>query len=150
MNIRPGTVSDLEQIKACAEAAYEGYIDRIGKKPAPMVADFLSAIHAGHLWTLADQSGPKGFVVFYPRGDHMHLENLVVHPSMQGQGLGRKLIAFVEEAARSQNLNAVELYTNAKMVENLTYYPHLGYEQKGRRTEDGFDRVFFRKSLFPQ
>jgi hypothetical protein len=33
------------------------------------------------------------------------------------------------------------------MVENLAYYPRLGYVEYDRRREDGFDRVYFRKRL---
>jgi hypothetical protein len=33
------------------------------------------------------------------------------------------------------------------MTENLSLYAALGYEETGRATEDGFDRVYFRKSL---
>jgi hypothetical protein len=35
------------------------------------------------------------------------------------------------------------------MTENLLLYPSLGYHLIDRRREDGFDRVFFRKSLTP-
>ena len=41
----------------------------------------------------------------------------------------------------------IELYTNAAMRENIEYYPRLGYKEIGRHEEDGFERVFFRKSL---
>ena len=41
----------------------------------------------------------------------------------------------------------MRLYTNARMTENLSLYPHLGYVEVERREEDGFDRVFFEKGL---
>ena len=68
-------------------------------------------------------------------------------PDRQGCGIGRALIAHVEEEARRLGLNAVELYTNEKMTENLGLYSRLGYIETGRRNEDGFNRVFFRKAL---
>ena len=37
--------------------------------------------------------------------------------------------------------------TNEKMTENLTLYPRLGYCEVARRTEDGFNRVYFQKTL---
>ncbi len=30
---------------------------------------------------------------------------------------------------------------------NRSLYPRLGYSETGRRMEDGFDRVFYRKEL---
>jgi hypothetical protein len=33
------------------------------------------------------------------------------------------------------------------MTENLSIYPRLGYVEVARRSEDGFNRVFFEKQL---
>ncbi len=138
---------DLDDIERCARAAYAKYVARIGREPAPMVADFAAQIAAGQVWVATDQAGLAGYVVAYRRGDHMHLENIAVVPDRQGSGIGRALIAHVEDEAQRQGLAAVELYTNEKMTENLAYYPHLGYRETGRGVEDGFHRAFFRKAL---
>jgi hypothetical protein len=37
--IRKALHSDLDAIRRCAEAAYSVYVERIGRRPAPMVAD---------------------------------------------------------------------------------------------------------------
>jgi len=139
--------SHLGAIERCARAAYRKYVARIGREPAPMVADFASQIAAGEVWVAVDAGGLGGYVVCYSRADHMHLENVAVSPERQGHGIGRALIAHVEEMAREQGLAAVELYTNAKMTGNLRLYPYLDYRETGRRSEDGFARVFFRKEL---
>ncbi len=89
----------------------------------------------------------RGFIVFYPRGDHLHLENVAVSVRFQGMGVGRKLIGFCEDTARAQGFERVELYTNEKMTENLDLYPRLGYRETERRREDGFNRVFFSKDI---
>ena len=62
-------------------------------------------------------------------------------------GLGGALIAHVEAMARAAGARAVELYTNAKMTENHSLYPRLGYGEAGQAIEDGFNRVFYRKKL---
>ena len=51
------------------------------------------------------------------------------------------------EIRECASLNAVHLYTNEKMAENLLIYPKLGYTEVERRTEDGFNRVYFEKTL---
>ena len=146
-SIRRATEEDLPAVEACAGAAYAVYVERIGREPAPMVADFASQIRAGQAFVLDDGGAVLGYVVFYPQGDHLHLENVAVLPAHHGWGLGGRLIGFVEEAARGRGLAAVELYTNLKMHENLRMYPRLGYVETGRRREDGFDRVYFRKEV---
>ena len=147
-HIRPAKAGDLDAVRACAEAAYVKYVERIGKEPAPMVADFASQIDQGLLFVAdIEGEGVLGYVVCFTRGNHLHLENVAVRPEAQGRGLGRTLIAFAEAQARGQGLKAIELYTNTKMTENLALYPALGYHETGRRHEQCFDRVFFRKSL---
>ena len=149
MNIRPATPEDIAGVRACAEAAYEIYVAAIGKKPAPMIADFGAAQAAGDLYVACVNEDVAGFVVFFEREDHVHLENVAVSPAYQGRGIGGKLMDLVENETLKRGLRKIELYTNVKMTGNLTLYPALGYEEIGRWSEDGFDRVFYRKTLNP-
>jgi hypothetical protein len=41
----------------------------------------------------------------------------------------------------------IRLYTHQTMVENQLLYTSIGYEETGRGTEAGYDRVFMRKQL---
>ena len=145
--IRPARASDLDAVRRCAAAAYGKYVARIGREPAPMVADFGAARANGNLYVAEDGNRVAGFIVFYPRADHVHLENVAVDPACQGRGIGRALIAFAERHARELGFDRIELYTNAKMTENLALYPRLGYREFDRRVEDGFDRVYFARDL---
>jgi ribosomal protein S18 acetylase RimI-like enzyme len=154
LNIRMADQSDLADIQRIARLAYALYVPRIGREPAPMIADFAPSIDAGQLWVAATRgavSRVMGFVVAFPRpdhrGGHWHLENVAVDPGAQGSGLGRMLIAHIETLARIAGARAVELYTNAAMTENQRLYPRLGYVETSRGTEDGFDRIFYRKAL---
>ena len=112
-----------------------------------MVADFTSLINQQKCFVLEMDSCVQGFVVFYAKGDHIHLENVAIHPNAQKMGYGLQLIHFVEDQARKQGFDRVELYTNALMTENLEIYPKIGYEQFDRKLEDGFDRIYFRKPV---
>ena len=113
-----------------------------------MVADFKAQIAAGDIYVATDDDGVlQGLIVFYPEEQHMLLENVAVLPSAAGRGIGKSLIGFCEEEARRRGFSAVHLYTNEKMTENLSIYPRLGYAEVARRTEDGFNRVFFEKPL---
>jgi len=146
--IRPALAADEPAIRACAEAAYGGYIATIGRRPAPMDADFAAQIAAGQVHVATDATGALlGYVVFYPEGRHMHLEAVAVTPAAAGKGIGRQLIGFCEGAAHRSGLGAVHLYTNRKMTANLSLYPYLGYVEVDRRSEDGFDRVYYEKSV---
>ena len=104
-DIRAAVPEDLDAIRWIARAAYAIYLARIGREPAPMVADFAASIAAGELWVAG--MPVAGFVVAYPRGDHWHLENVAVAPSAQGAGLGGALIAHVEATAPGPGGRAV-------------------------------------------
>jgi len=146
--IRQATAHDEAQIRECAEQAYARYIQIIGRKPAPMVADFATQIADGDVFVATDDRNAfQGFIVFYAEERHMLLENVAVLPRAAGRGVGKQLVNFCENAARERGFSAVQLYTNEKMTENLSIYPKLGYTEVGRHTEDGFNRVYFEKVL---
>lgn len=148
IRIRQAKASDETLVKACAEEAYEKYVAAIGQKPAPMIADFAVLISSGFAYVAVSADAEVvGFIIFMHLGDATLLENVAVRSSLAGQGIGKKLIAFCEAEAKRSGSSIVKLYTNAKMIENLSIYPHLGYRETDRRIESGFDRVFFEKTL---
>ena len=101
--IRQAEARDEAAIRDCAEQAYARYVPLIGRKPAPMVADFAAQIAAGDVYVATDDTGEfQGFIVFHAGDGHVLLENVAVLPRAAGRGVGRMLIGFCEEAARQQ------------------------------------------------
>ena len=47
VRVRQAVAADEPAVRACAEGAYARYVAAIGRKPAPMVADFAAQIAAG-------------------------------------------------------------------------------------------------------
>jgi GNAT superfamily N-acetyltransferase len=137
---------DLGGIARCVERAYIRYVERIGRRPAPMDDRYAERIASGQVHVL-DDGGVIGVLVLVGERDHLLLDNVAVAPERQGEGLGRLLIAFAEEEAARRALAELRLYTNAAMTENLALYPRLGWSETGRRTEQGFRRVSFRKTI---
>ena len=147
IRIRKATTRDLGEIERCAIAAYTKYIDRIGKKPAPMVANFATSISEGTVSVAISRQAITGYIVFFPKDQSLQIENVAVFPSFTGAGIGRLLLEHAESCARALSLPAIELYTNAAMFENISMYSYLGYSETARKEEEGFHRVYFRKSL---
>ena len=147
MRIRRASDSDTSGIRAVVDAAYARYVPRIGRTPAPMCADYERLVAAGDVWVGEDDGRVVGVLVIRRAGDVLELENVAVDPAQQGRGHGRALVEFAESHARELGLSAVELYTNEAMVENLRLYPRLGYVETGRRSGDGYRRVYFRHDL---
>lgn len=145
--IRSATMDDARAVAAYVEASYTQYIARMGKPPAPMLADYGALIASGVVWVLEVAAEVVGVLVMMPEGDCLFIENVALLPAYQGRGFGRRLIAFAEESARVAGLHCLALYTNELMTENLAYYPRLGFREVGRRSEDGYRRVYLRKDL---
>jgi ribosomal protein S18 acetylase RimI-like enzyme len=145
--IRPASADDAPAVAACVNAAYSLYLERMDRPPAPMLADYKTLIAESVVWVLPGEGRLRGVLVMMPREGDLFLENIAVYPDDQGRGLGRMLMAFVEQQARTLGLSAIELYTNAVMTENLAFYPRLGFVETGRQLEDGYHRVFMRKAL---
>lgn len=145
--IRLASENDLAFIEACARAAYSKYTERIGREPAPMIADFGLAIRNGQVEILVTDDAAIGYVISFVRDDHLFIENVAIHPDHQGKGYASTLFGFLESKTHEAGLNGIELYTNEMMTENLGLYARLGFEETDRRTESGFNRVYFRKDL---
>jgi len=143
--IRPAGPADVPAVKAVTDAAYEHYIERIGLVPQPMRRDHAANVAAGQVYVTGDPV--VGLVVVEEREDHLYLDNIAVRPDAQGQGVGGRLLRFVEAHARARGLPEVRLYTNAKMWENQEIYPKFGYEVVERRVDGPYDRVHYRKRL---
>ena len=145
--IRAATAADVSVIGQIVEEAYRHYIPRTGKPPAPMLDDYAARISEGVVWVIEEGSGVAGIVVLLPKPDHLLLENIAVAPARQGSGLGRRLLAFAEAEAMHRGYHEIRLYTHQTMTENQRLYAAIGYEETGRGTEAGYERVFMRKRL---
>jgi ribosomal protein S18 acetylase RimI-like enzyme len=146
--IRPAQPGDRAAVEAIVDAAYSIYVERIGKPPGPMRDDYVRLIEAGAVNVLVGVDGRvAALIVLLAKPDHLLLDNIAVHPDRQGQGLGRRLIAFAESEARRLGYAELRLYTHVTMTENIALYARLGFAETGRGREAGFQRVFMRKSI---
>src|SRR5271166_6236034 len=145
--IRAATAADLPAITDIVDEAYRHYITRLGKPPGPMLDDYAARLSEGVVWVLEEGAVIAAIVVLKPEPDYLLLDNIAVSPARQGLGLGRRLLAFAEDEASRRGYREIRLYTHQTMVENQRLYASIGYEETGRATEAGYDRVFMRKQL---
>ena len=113
----------------------------------PMLDDYAALIGKGVVTVLETEGGLAGVLVLLPSSDHLMIDNVAVHPSAQGRGLGRLLMAHAEAEARRLGLSELRLYTHETMTENIAFYGCLGFVQTHRAEQHGFRRVFMAKKL---
>ena len=145
--IRPARSAEANAVRSLVRAAYDLYVPRICREPAPMRHDYAALIESADVWVAVEENEVAGVIVLEDAPEALEVANVAVRPQSQRRGLGRALLAFADGEARRRGHSAVTLYTNVHMTENLALYPALGYVETGRRSEHGFDRVFFRKEL---
>jgi len=147
VSVRSARPADAAAMRELATAAYQLYVDRIGREPAPMTADYDRIADSGHAWVAEEEGRIVGLLVLAGAEDHLLIENVAVAPTVQGRGVGRRLLQLAEEQARAYSVREGRLYTHEMMTENLAYYPRRGYRETHRASENGFRRVFFTKVL---
>lgn len=146
-SLRRATPADAAAIAELVERAYEKYVARIGRRPAPMDADHASLIETANVWVLTSAGQLVATMVTCVLDDHLLLESIAVAPQAQGRGYGALLLRRADDDARDAGRSEVRLYTNAAMTENIAMYPRYGYVETHRAGQDGFRRVFFSKRL---
>ncbi len=75
----------------------------------------------------------EGYVVAMLVLDEVHLLNVTVRPSSQGQGWGRYMLQQLQQWAHSQKAQAIWLEVRASNQKAIALYQAFGFIQKGRR-----------------
>ena len=146
-SFRSATRADAPKVAALVNAAYRHYVERIGMLPRPMTDDYAAVIRDRQV-TVAEHDGAiVGIIVLTVTDEGFLIDNVAVHPSRRGTGLGRALLQFAEAEARRAGFDAIHLYTHERMAENLALYSRIGYVEYDRRPQGAFALVYMRKQL---
>ncbi|MDQ4039295.1 MAG: GNAT family N-acetyltransferase [Actinomycetota bacterium] len=126
---------DVRQLIGNCFAEYPGCVldpdgvDAWMKTPARWYAD-----KGGQFWVLSRPGdvGLAACVGWVPDGaDRVELKNLYVGATARRQGLGRRLVALVEAAARERDCATVVLWTDTRFLDAHRLYAGLGYRRTG-------------------
>lgn len=99
-------------------------------------AIFQDCIKAGyHCWVAEMNGDIIGYAVFINAVQECHLLNLCINPTLQGQGLGRKLLAHVLENAKEYNATCVFLEVRPSNKYAVGLYESEGFNEVGLRKQ---------------
>ena len=147
MQLRRAEPEDVPSITACVCEAYVHYIERIGRRPGPMLEDFADTVSEHQVHVAVADGSVVGVIVLQVTDEGFCVDNVAVRPTAKGTGVGRNLLELAEAEARRQGYNALYLATHELMVENRALYTRIGYVEYAHRVINGYPRVFFRKAL---
>ena len=145
--VRKATLSDVPAVTACVCEAYVHYIERIGKRPGPMLENFEDTLRDAQVHVADLHGNVVGVAVFKITDEGFYLDNVAVRPSVKGAGVGRLLLQFAEAEAIRLGFRSIYLATHELMSENKTLYTRIGYVEFDHRVVGGYPRVFFRKQI---
>lgn len=73
------------------------------------------------------------------------LGRLTVVPDLQGQGLGTRLLATVDEMLPDQ-IERIQLFTGERSVANIRLYQRMGYSEDHRRSAGAYELIFMSRA----
>lgn len=145
--LRRARGEEADLIADLVHRAYEKYLPRIGRPPAPMTDDYHAVLRDHEVWVLDGPATLDAVLVLMPDDDALFIDNVAVDPARQRDGLGRMLMAFAEDQAKRRGLSALTLVTNEHMTENIAFYTRLGFVETERELRRGSYTVHMRKEF---
>jgi ribosomal protein S18 acetylase RimI-like enzyme len=71
----------------------------------------------------------------YYAGKHLEPDNVMIHPDYRNLGLGEKMIAFVEQFAREQDCEALELNVYVSNLAGQRFWTRQGFNTIGHHMQ---------------
>jgi putative acetyltransferase len=155
-SIRAARDDDRDALMALIEpifGEYEGVLFVREEMPELEQIASVFARAGGAFWCAERRGAVVGSVGFTPAvsGAGVELKKLYVARSEREHGLGARLLAQVEDAARARGADFVELWSDVRFVAAHRFYERRGYRRDGRTRElgDASDSVeyHFRREL---
>lgn len=144
MRLEPATSIDLPTLHRLVERAYRGETARAGWSheadlltgDRTSVEELQSCLDAGEQLLVWREDGVIRACVRLVRlsDDLVYLGMLTVDPALQGEGLGKRLLAAAEAYARDElGARRMEMQVFSRRRELLSFYNRRGYRPTGER-----------------
>ena len=140
--------SHLDEVCAIELESYENpwartaFESELGKKPASFARVAL---------TMETPPRVAGYCVAWILFEHVHIQNLAVHPAHRRGGLGRRLLERALEEGRVRGATAALLEVRRSNEAAQSLYRALGFVEAGTRhqyySQPSEDALLFRKEL---
>ncbi|HEX5691075.1 MAG TPA: GNAT family N-acetyltransferase [Roseiflexaceae bacterium] len=141
VTLREATADEAEVVAATLRAAFEeyrGWLDPPSGAHGETAEKIRREMRDAQV-VLAQLGDTIAGCVFYaPVNQHIDLFRLAVLPEYRGRGIGRALIAYVEQRALELGFQRVQLGVRLQLPRNRALYERLGYQFVEARTHAGY------------
>ncbi|AZO59839.1 MAG: GNAT family N-acetyltransferase [Mesorhizobium sp.] len=139
----PPDFAQWDELLALIRRAF-AYMDRVIDPPSSahhLTPENLKSKAGQETAFLAMENGRiVGCVFALERADDFYVGKLAVEPSLQGQGIGGRLMQAVDDLAHRRGKQALELQTRIELTANHAAFARLGFRETGRTAHAGYDR----------
>ena len=153
--IRP-TISDDKAALIALAQAIDLFSPEELEELDGMLTEYLDGkLGSDRFWITYDDSEPVGVAYYAPEpyaDGTWNLYFIAVHPNRQGEGIGTKLLCYVEQmlAKQGERLLLIETSGLPNFQRVRAFYRQHGYDEEARIREfykAGDDKIIFRKAL---
>lgn len=142
--------ADLESILSLQYLAWQSEAELLGTRDIPplqqSLADMTAEFQTSLFLKVMDENkqiiaSVRGRV----QGATCHIGKLMVHPALQGQGIGSQLLLEME---RRSGCARFELFTSTKSLGNISLYQKAGYTLfKTQKISENVNLAYFQKTV---
>ncbi|MFC0213954.1 GNAT family N-acetyltransferase [Paenibacillus chartarius] len=131
MLIREANDAELELVRAIMAEAFSEYKDKL-VPPSGALSETTEAIRRkiagrGGAILVWKESEAVGSAQYYFEDAYLYIGRISVLPAWRGQGIGKAIVSYLEELARSKDVYEVRLGVRLSIPDNVTYYTKLNY-----------------------
>lgn len=140
--IRLAVPEDAQLLPAIETSAAQAFrmiaeLRWLAESPPMSIARHSQLIALSTCWVALDaENRPQGFLSAEHHGNDLHIYELSVMQSVQGQGTGRRLIEAAMDYARSTRHSFVTLTTFTNVPWNAPFYSRMGFQTKATKDLD--------------
>jgi ribosomal protein S18 acetylase RimI-like enzyme len=130
-SIARATIDDAAAILALQKLAYQSEAERYGDYSIPPLLQTLEEMRQDLRSQVVVKAMDDGGAIVasaraYEENGTAYIGRVIVHPRLQGQGIGKRVMAAIE--AQFPNTTRFELFTGHLSERNLHFYHGLGYK----------------------
>ena len=116
--------------KSAAQVFWTVNLDHVADGPTLSNADLSAMTNARHLWVAVNTlDQPVGFVGGEKVDGSFHIVEISVAQHFQGKGVGKALMAVVENEIREEKFPDISLTTYKHLPWNGPWYARMGYSE---------------------
>jgi putative acetyltransferase len=131
LSTRPAIGADMDAIGAfLTEMLSEFGLDLDHYGVDSDLRSFPESYHGGYFGLIEDDGKIVGTYALYPMTQSVaEIRKMYLQPALRGQGVGKRMLKFIEEVAREKGFTRLELETATAMNSARALYEMTGFQE---------------------